>query len=192
MNGFRKMQERLREEGWYVGWNEPCCQSCAWGCLPDYHDAVYDSNGYLVHPVTGEELDWQNRDDVYTELDLSKVLFNHSQDCEVYLEEEDCPVCHGEEGHQDDDGTWHDCHKCQGEGFISEPYDGDPEDLDNSVPGFKCYTPEAQHYSTFCFDGSKQGVKNLKAIIPIIEECGCTITWNGKADSRPDIAWQPT
>ena len=28
------MQQRLREEGWYVAWNLPCCQSCAWGELP--------------------------------------------------------------------------------------------------------------------------------------------------------------
>ena len=32
--------------------------------------------------------------------------------------------------------------------------------------------------------------KNLKAIIPIIEECGCEIHWNGKGDSRPDISWE--
>ena len=57
-NGFRRLQQRLREEGWYVGWNLPCCSSCAWAELPyEFEDG--------------------------TDIDLSKVLFNHSQDCEV-------------------------------------------------------------------------------------------------------------
>lgn len=60
---FYKLQERLREEGWYVGWNLPCCQSCAWSELPWKHEEG---------PFKGEELDFD------------KVLFNHSQDCEDY------------------------------------------------------------------------------------------------------------
>jgi len=34
---FAKLQTRLREDGWFVEWNMPCCQSCAWGDVPDVH-----------------------------------------------------------------------------------------------------------------------------------------------------------
>lgn len=164
MNGFRKMQQRLRAEGWYVGWNLPCCQSCAWADLPyEFEDG--------------------------TEIDFSKVLFNHSQDCEVDLEGDDCPACDGKGGDESEDGEWFDCERCDGEGYVFKAYDGDRADLDESVHGFTCLTPEAQHHSTFCFDGDKEGVKNLKAILPIIEECGCSWTWNQKGDQRIEISW---
>jgi len=131
MNGFRKLQQRLREEGWYVEWNLPCCQTCAWDSVPfEFEDG--------------------------TEVDLSKVLFNHSQDCEVQTEcsQEELP-----------------------DGLLVED-------------GFVCYPPEQQHYSTFCFAGDRQGVKNLKAILPIIEECGCKWNWNQKGDQRIEISWE--
>lgn len=164
MNGFRKMQQRLRAEGWYVGWNLPCCQSCAWADLPyEFEDG--------------------------TEIDFSKVLFNHSQDCEVDLEGDDCPACDGKGGDESEDGEWFDCERCDGEGYVFKAYDGDRADLDESVHGFTCLTPEAQHHSTFCFAGDKEGVKNLKAILPIIEECGCSWTWNQKGDQRIEISW---
>jgi len=161
LNGFRRLQERLREEGWYVGWNLPCCQSCAWAELPfEFEDG--------------------------TEIDFAKVLFNHSQDCEVYLEGEECKYCDGE-GEIDEDGVWEDCPECNGRG---ETYDIDQNEYDTSVGGFICNSPEQQDESTFCFDGSKEGVKNLKAILPIIEECGCSIYWNGKGNTRPSISWE--
>ena len=174
---FRKMQERLREEGWYVGWNEPCCQSCAWSCLPDYLDEE-------------KEID----------VDYSKVLFNHSQDCEVdmYGDEMECEVCDGEgyvydedlnedEGEDDDDM----CQACGGSGYnqslLETSYDDD--ELDRSVDGFLCLTAEASNGSMFCFDGSKEGVENFKAIMPIIEECGIEIHWNGSGESRIELTW---
>lgn len=43
--------------------------------------------------------------------------------------------------------------------------------------------------SMFCFDGNDEGVKNLKEILPIIEECGCTYSWDGTGDSRIEINW---
>jgi hypothetical protein len=152
MNGFRRLQTRLREEGWYVGWNLPCCQSCAWWEVPDQFE-----DG--------------------TQVDLSKVLFNHSQDCEVDHDYEDCEECEGEG-----------CDACEDEGFIK--IINETGEFDDSVDGFVCHTPEQQHSSTFCFAGDKPGVKNLKAIIPIIEECGCSIHWNGKGDTRPEISWE--
>ena len=161
MNGFRKLQKRLREEGWYVGWNLPCCQSCAWAELPfEFEDG--------------------------TEIDFAKVLFNHSQDCEVYMEGEECKYCDGE-GEVDEDGVWEDCPECKGRG---ETYDIDDNEYDTSVGGFICNSPEQQDESVFCFAGSKEGVKNLKAILPIIEECGCSIYWNGKGNTRPSISWE--
>ena len=160
MNGFRKMQQRLREEGWYVGWNLPCCSSCAWAEVPyEFEDG--------------------------TDIDFSKVLFNHSQDCEVEPDFSECMSCNGEGWHED---TEEECLTCMGEGDIKE-YVDDITECDTSVDGFVCYTPEQQSESTFCFDGSKEGVKNLKAILPIIEECGCKVNWNGKGDTRPEISW---
>lgn len=167
MNGFRKMQERLLEEGWYVGWNLPCCQSCAWGELPyEFEDG--------------------------TEVDFAKVLFNHSQDCELYIEGEECERCEGEgyieldeDADEDADDT---CSECRGMGEIPDEWP-DEADLDTSVSGFTCLTPEAQHYSTFCFDGSKEGVKNLKEILPIIEECGCKWHWDQTGKTRIEISW---
>jgi len=196
MNGFRKMQERLKEEGWYVGWNEPCCQSCAWSCLPDYLGAVYNDDGYLVHPETKEELDYTTRDKVYREIDLSKVLFNHSQDCEVYLEGEECYECHGEcevenpdyDADDEDSEEWIDCPECGGMGEIEEGFDA--SEYDTSVSGFVCNSPEQQDSSYFCFDGSKEGVENFKAIIPIIEECGVTVdSFDETGKTRISLSW---
>ena len=152
MNGFRKLQERLTEEGWFVGWNLPCCQSCAWGEVP------YES-------------------------DLDKVLFNHSQDCEVYIEGEECPDCDGE-GY---DEELEDCMTCFGRGEIEEDFD--PSIYDTSVSGFICETPEQATSSYFCFSGDKKGIANLKEILPIIEECGCEIQWDGTGKTRPYISW---
>jgi hypothetical protein len=165
-NGFRKLQERLREQGWFVEWNMPCCQTCAWGELPWKHE---------VGAFKGKELDY------------SKVLFNHSQDCEVDEDWDECPGCKGE-GYIED--TDEDCGRCDGEGYIGVEYtDFDVDDYDTSVSGFVCNSPEQQHSSTFCYDGDKQGVKNLKEILPIIEECGCKYSWSGKGDCRIDICW---
>ena len=166
MNGFRKMQERLREEGWYVGWNEPCCQSCAWADLP-----------YMLD----EEKD--------IKVDFSKVLFNHSQDCEVYIESgEECHVCFGDGEIEDEDGDWMECPECFGAGEIEEGLDA--SEYDTSVSGFMCHTPEQQTDSYFCFDGSKEGVENFKAIIPIIEECGVSIdSFDESGKTRISLSW---
>jgi hypothetical protein len=153
---FARMQEALRAEGWFVEWNLPCCQSCAWGEVE--HD------------------------------DLSKVLFNHSQDCEVYDEnEEECDHCDGTGFNEDDDD---DCDHCEGEGFISGGFQDLDYEPDTSVGGFVCMPPNVAGGSTFCFDGTDEGVANFKAIIPLIEESGCKVSWNGSGDSRPDISWE--
>lgn len=178
MNGFRKLQERLREEGWYVGWNEPCCQSCAWSCLPDYFDAQYDEKGYLLfEDENGNEIKYQD-------IDYTKVLFNHSQDCEVYVDGDMCEACEGD-GYDDDENT---CAICDGVGEVREGFD--VENYDTSVSGFVCNSPEQQKESMFCFDGSKKGIKNLKEILPIIEECGCKWFWNQKGGQRIEISWE--
>lgn len=115
MNGFRKLQERLTQEGWFVGWRLPCCQSCAWAELPD-------------------------------DIDFDKVLFNHEQDC----------------------------------------MDENEENYENVA----FLQPEEQSSSYFCFSGNKKGVANLKAILPTIEECGCSIRWDGTGKTRPKISWE--
>lgn len=161
MNGFRKLQQRLREEGWYVGWNLPCCQSCAWAELPyKFEDG--------------------------TEIDFSKVLFNHSQDCEVDHDYVECETC-DESGYLDDD-CLEECADCTGEGY--KKILNDEGEFDTSVSGFVCHTPEQLPESTFCFDGSKPGVKNLKEILPIIEECGCSWYWDKTGKQRIEISWK--
>ena len=154
MNGFRRLQKRLREEGWYVGWAELCCSTCAWECLPDYFDAQYDKDGYLIR----EDIDGKTIE--YEDLDYSKVLFNHEQDCE--------------------DETWYD--ELSEEEQDEYEYEGEGT--------MDTYSPEVQDSSSFCFNGSALGIKNFKAILPIIEECGCTVSWNGKGDTRMDISWE--
>ena len=159
MNGFEKLKERLEAEGWYVGWNLPCCQTCAWDAVPDN---LYNGK----------------------EVDFAKVLFNHSQDCEYEPDCIDCEKCDGdgltEEGNE--------CPDCEGVGYIHEDYDSS-KDFDLSVSGFICLKPKDIHGSSFCFDGSDEGVENLTAVLPIIEECGCKIRWNGTGDARPYISW---
>ena len=190
MSAFEKMQERLREEGWYVGWNEPCCQSCAWGGLPMYFDAKYDDDGYLIR----EDADGNRIE--YEDVDYSKVLFNHSQDCEVYLEGEECYECHGECEVENPDydpedeysEEWIDCPECGGMGEIEEGLD--LSQYDTSVDGFVCHYPEQLGSSYFCFDGSKEGVENFKAIMPIIEECGVRIdSFDESGKSRITLSW---
>ena len=158
MNGFRKMQEALGKEGWFVGWNLPCCQTCAW-----------DEVAWMDH---GPE-------------DMTKVLFNHSQDCEVEGSEEECSYCEGEGWFIDDD---EDCSYCNGTGYADFD-DVDPDEYDTSISGFVCNYPEQQDSSLFCFDSSEEGCKNFKDVIPLIEECGCTVNWNGSGGSRIEISW---
>lgn len=130
---FSRLQSRLREEGWYVGWNLPCCQTCAWAELPyEFEDGA--------------------------EIDFTKVLFNHSQDCEIEPEPPE---------------------------FLSE----DEEDEWWENVEYTYNTPEQQGHSLFCFDGGREGVSNLKKILPIIEECGCSWYWDKTGKSRIEITW---
>lgn len=94
-------------------------------------------------------------------VDLDKVLFNHEQDC-----------CIEEEDWEGDEEAYYE---------MLDNYDGE-----GIMP---TYTPNEIFYSCFCFSGDKEGVKNLKSILPIIEEMGCTYRWNGKGDTRITIDW---
>lgn len=167
---FAKMQEALRAEGWFVEWNMPCCQSCAWGEVE--HD------------------------------DLSKVLFNHSQDCEIDDGNEmECSSCGGDgmvesfdydDTEPDEDGNeqYVECDYCAGEGYLRGSFEDLDYEPDVSVSGFACMPPTACDGSMFCFDGSDEGVANFKAIIPLIEASGCEVNWNGSGKTRPDISWE--
>ena len=166
---FYKMQEALRAEGWFVEWNMPCCQSCAWAEVE--HD------------------------------DLSKVLFNHSQDCEIDDGNEmECSSCEGDgmidnpdydSDEPDEDGNeqYVECDYCAGEGYLRGSFEGLDYEPDVSVSGFACMPPEIAGSSTFCFDGTDEGVANFKAIIPLIEESGCKVNWDGTGGSRIEISW---
>ena len=167
---FAKMQEALRAEGWFVEWNMPCCQSCAWAEVE--HD------------------------------DLSKVLFNHSQDCEIDDGNEmECSSCEGDgmvessdydDTEPDEDGNeqYVECDYCAGEGYLRGSFEDLDYEPDVSVSGFACMPPTACDGSMFCFDGSDEGVANFKAVIPLIEASGCEVNWNGSGNARPDISWE--
>lgn len=167
---FARMQEALRAEGWFVEWNMPCCQSCAWAEVE--HD------------------------------DLTKVLFNHSQDCEMDHDGEDCPDCDGDgmidsPDYNSDEPDEHgneqyiECDYCGGEGVLYGSFDASELDFvpDTSVDGFACLPPTACNGSMFCFDGSDEGVKNLTEMLPLITESGCEVRWNGKGNQRIEISW---
>ena len=163
---FSKMQKALRAEGWFVEWNMPCCQSCAWGEVP-------------------------------LDVDHTKALFNHSQDCEIDIDGKDCPDCDGDgmidnldyDADDEDTEQYIDCHHCGGEGILYGSFDGLDYEPDTSVDGFSCMPPEVAGGSTFCFDGSDEGVENFKAVIPLIEASGCKVNWNGRACTRAYISW---
>lgn len=68
---YYRMKAALQEQGWYVAWAHPCCQTCAWHEVPFQHP-----DG----PRQGQDVDF----------DL--LLFNHEQDCNIecdYDEEAD-------------------------------------------------------------------------------------------------------
>jgi hypothetical protein len=81
VNKLETAFERLRAEGWYCAWGLPCCQSCAWGEIPDAHEE-------------GQFMD--------EEIDIDKVLFNHEQD----IEEEEDWIDDLMEYEDDDETVW--------------------------------------------------------------------------------------
>lgn len=103
------------------------------------------------------------------EVDLDKCLFNIIQDVELedeYILGLDLKLDDGEiddEEHEDLSAEHY-----EDEDYV-EPYE----------------TPEEASSSAFCFGN----VKALKEIIPLIEECGCTVDWNGSITRRPYISW---
>ena len=139
-HNFYKLKQRLQEQGWYVAWAHPCCQTCAWQEVPYEHP-----DG----PNAGKELDW------------NKLLFNHEQDCNMECEYDE----------ENDDYILPD-------GMTKDDY-----------CTFPTYKPEQTSGSLFCFNGDEQGVKNLIEVLPIIEESGCTWSWNKTGNARIYIGW---
>ena len=140
MHPFRNLQQNLQKEGWYVGWALPCCQTCAWQEIPYQHEeGVFKGQS----------------------IDLSKVLFNHEQDCSMdceYDEEKDEYVLP--------------------EGMTKDDYST-----------FPCHKPEQTNGSLFCFSGDDKGLQNLIDILPMIKESGCKVRWNKSANTRIYIYW---
>lgn len=139
-HNFYKLKQRLQEQGWYVAWAHPCCQTCAWQEVPYEHP-----DG----PNVGKELDW------------NKLLFNHEQDCNMECEYDE----------ENDEYILPD-------GMTKDDY-----------CTFPTYKPEQTSGSLFCFNGDEQGVKNLIEVLPIIEESGCTWSWNKTGNARIYIGW---
>ncbi len=154
-NKLELLFDRLREEGWYCGWAHYCCSTCAWDDVPDYFDAQYDKDGYLIREdKDGNEIE-------YKDVDLRKVLFNHEQDCAVDIDDWE----EGEEAYYD----------------MLENWDGD-----GTMPTF---SSDEISDSCFNFAGDAKGVKNLKEILPIIEEMGCKYNWDHTGTTRISIDW---
>lgn len=106
------------------------------------------------------------------EADLDKCLFNIIQDVEAYdfIEE-------GEAGLREQFGIGEDDEET--EEFLDaldELYEQAEEEY---------LMPEHVDGSHFCFGD----VNTLKEIIPVIEECGCEVDWDGSLKTRPYISW---
>lgn len=104
-------------------------------------------------------------------VDPDKCLFNIIQD--VILEEEyiiklDMQLDAGEITDEEHEDLYEAFYESVNDDYV-EPYES-PEEADDSA---------------FCFGN----VETLKEIIPIIEECGCTVNWNGSIKTRPYISW---
>ena len=81
--------------------------------------------------------------------DMTKVLFNHSQDCEVTdTSDKDCEYCDGT-GFDDEDDVH--CGHCEGEGFVSCDFEDLDYEPDTSVGGFVCMPPTECDGSTVLF-----------------------------------------
>lgn len=102
-------------------------------------------------------------------VDKDKCLFNILQDVE--LEDEYIAKIHRkfDAGEIDEEEYKDLCEKFY-----------DDEDYEE-----KYMTPEEASGSSFCFGK----VETLKEIIPIIEDCGCTVDWDGSIKIRPYISW---
>ena len=102
-------------------------------------------------------------------VDSDKCLFNIIQDVQLedeYILELDDKLEAGEI----DEETYEDlCDEFYEDENYEEPYES-PDEADGSC---------------FCFGN----VETLKEIIPIIEECGCEVNWNGSITRRPYISW---
>lgn len=106
------------------------------------------------------------------EADLDKCLFNIIQDveCHDFIEEGEAVLREQFGIGEDDEET---------EEFLDaldELYEAAEEEY---------LTPDQVDGSHFCFANKK----TLKEIIPIIEECGCKVEWNGSIKQRPYISW---
>lgn len=176
VNGFERMKAALQDQGWYVGWCEGWSQSDAWDAVPYDHE---------VGPFKGQRID------------TDKCLFNHEQDAQIYWED-DVAVELEEQSNGDpavrdamevtffeqlgetDRDNWHTIFSNWDMKEIYFKYL-----FNREWYSFPWYGPTEISQSYFCF-GSAQA---LKEVIPLIEECGCKVTWNGRSDTRPLISW---
>ena len=102
------------------------------------------------------------------EVDLDKCLFNIIQDVEReddFITELDSKLERGEITDEE--------HEDQCESFYDDEYEE------------QVWSPDEIDESCFCFGNAK----NLKEVIPLIEEAGCEVRWNGSIKQRPTISW---
>lgn len=110
------------------------------------------------------------------EVDFDKVLFNHEQDCQIELGDVECPDCEGEGLGADEDV----CETCDGLGYDYEvPVD------DRICSAYPHYNYHEVDKSYFCFGSAKE----LKKILPVIEECGFKWNWNQTDKQRIELLW---
>jgi len=103
------------------------------------------------------------------EVDMDKCLFNIIQDVE---KEDDFVV--ELESKRDRDLITEEEYEVQLDEFYER------EDYEEQV-----LSPEEVSDSAFCFGNAK----NLKEVLPLIEDAGCEVQWNGSIKQRPTISW---
>lgn len=156
MNNFQTLKSRLEVDGWFVGWALGCSQIDGWIYIPTEFPET--------HPLSGKIID------------IDKVLFNHGQDCENFVEEEEFPPEMPEGLSDEDQKKWY-----------CEVFDKWLDDCSAQRRILEC---DEMYSSLFCFSNSKIGLKKLIGILPHIDECGCRWDWNKKSDTRILISWR--
>lgn len=157
------MKQALESEGWVVEYNYWCCQSCGWTAI-------------------------QDRCSRNEAIDPNKVLFCHEQD--VCVEKDiECPNCYGDAEIEVDCHSCEsvygdvdeDCHECGGTGFYTNLCD--ECDGTGRIYEDEPVDPAEIEGTHFAMGDAEE----FQKVLPLIENSGCTVEWNGTQEQRPYI-----
>ena len=156
--GFYRLQTRLRAEGWYFECTDATAGGHAWEDMPMNHQEG---------PFKGMAID------------LSKCLISFLQDPFDELEypedmsEEECEEMYEEVAERLSQGDMDGVAELTGQDWVKRLEDPSPENLGGNE---------------FMFSSDGEGLSNLKEILHLIEECGCSYELCD-TDSVIDIRW---